>query len=63
MEDMEHELAIFWVMEDMEYELVIFCNQAKLPVVGMEHQDDHKPFHLLQSALPARCAWTMMAQS
>lgn len=29
-------------MDDMKPELIIICNQAKLPVVGLENQSNHK---------------------
>lgn len=39
-------------MEDLKSELdIIFCNQAKITVVGLEHQPHHKTF----SPKPIQC--------
>jgi hypothetical protein len=47
---------------DMVPELAIFYNQAKLPVVGMGYQPNHKTCNL-QFALPSKCARVIMAQN
>ena len=50
------------VMEDMQPELPIFYNQARLPVVHLEHQPTLTPLNP-QSVLTARCAGTMVSQN
>lgn len=50
------------VVEDREPEPVIFCNQARLPVMGLGYQSSHKIFSI-QLIVPARCAAAMVTQS
>lgn len=49
-------------MEVIETELSIFCDQARLPVVGLGHRPCHKTFDL-QLVLPAGCVGAMVAQN
>ena len=42
-------------MEDMEPEMATFCNQARLPMKGLEHQLSHKTLNP-QFVMPIRCA-------
>jgi hypothetical protein len=46
---------------DIEPEPVIFCNQARVPVEGLEHQPSHKTFDL-KFDLPTRCVKVKAAQ-
>lgn len=50
-------------MEDLKSELaIIFCKQAKLTVVGLEHQPSHKTFSP-KPIQPRRYAGTTVAQN
>jgi hypothetical protein len=46
-------------MGDMDHELVMFCNQERLPVMGLGYQLSHKSFSL-HFVLPVRWALEMV---
>jgi hypothetical protein len=44
-------------MEDTETELALFCNKARFPVVGLEHQPSHKTLDLYITYPACRMCW------